>query len=190
MRCSNGDIINDDTTIECLYDAKRDEQFKWVPKNVRPNKPPNSFMAAMGAWKLINNPITINMILGKETSDNTDYYYNKQKSNETKAMRDFNNFVKDEIIRRGLSKPKPKSKKGKRKEKDKKPNSDGNDTGEDSDIEDLSLISYTDKTVLDLACGRFGDLLKYCSHGASKLVGMDISPDNIFNTKNGAAVRS
>jgi len=188
MRCSNRDIINDGATIECLYDAKRDEQFRWVPKNVRPNKTPNSFMAAMGAWRLINNPITTNMILGKETIDNTYYYYNNQKSNESKAMRHFNNFVKDEIVRRGLSKPKSKTKKGKKK--DKETNSDGNDTNEDSDIEDLSLISYSDKTVLDLACGRFGDFFKYCRHGASKLVGMDISPDNIFDIEKGAAVRA
>jgi SAM-dependent methyltransferase len=42
---------------------------------------------------------------------------------------------------------------------------------------------------LDLACGRFGDFFKYCRHGASKLVGMDISPDNIFDIEKGAAVR-
>jgi len=205
MRCSNGDIINDGVTIECEYDFKRDDEYRWVPKKVRPNKLPNALMTASGTWRMINNPIKSSMILGKEPINNTDYYYNKQQSTETKAMRDFNNFVKDDIIRRGMSGKSKKSKKKSKKEKIKTNSNttDDSDVGSDVDVDsdvdsdtefkkdDFSLDSSTlgEKSVLDLACGRFGDFFKYCKHGATKLVGMDISSDNIFNVEQGAAVR-
>lgn len=176
IRCLNNDIINDGNTIECMYDFAREKQFRWIAKNIRHNKTPNAYITAMGSWNLINNPITTNMILGLEKSNTKEVYYNKQQSSESKAMRHFHNFVKDEIIKRGLSGKLQKSQKS-RKSKKAIENSD------------LSFNTINNKSVLDLAGGRGGDFFKYKTNGADKLVLVDISPDNIYNTDKGAAVR-
>ena len=169
VRCQNGEFINDGDTIECGYDLSKEEKFRWTPMKIRANKTPNSYMTALGAWKLINNPITVDTILGNKTIENTYYYYNKQTSNETSAMRKFNNFVKREIIHRGITATTNKTKK--------------------KSLSPKSKYNISGKSVLDLACGKMGDFLKYCLNGADKLVGIDISPDNIFNIENGAATR-
>ena len=177
IRCVNNDIINDGNTIECMYDFKKEKQFRWVPKKARYNKTPNAFMTAMGAWKLINNPITTKMILNKEKANMTEDYYNKQQSTESKSMRHFHNFVKEEIIKRGLKGPSSKSSQSMRKSK------------KTLEKEDLSLNIISNKSVLDLGGGRGGDFFKYKTNGANKLILMDISPDNIYNVEKGAAVR-
>ena len=169
VRCQNGEFINDGDTIECSYDLSREEKFRWTPMKVRANKTPNSYMTAIGAWKLINNPITVDTILGLKPIENTYYYYNKQTSNETAAMRKFDNFVKREIIHRGMAPSTTKTKK--------------------KSLSPKSKYNISGKAVLDLACGKMGDFIKYCLNGADKLVGIDISPDNIFNLENGAATR-
>lgn len=43
--------------------------------------------------------------------------------------------------------------------------------------------------VLDLCCGRMGDFMKYANNKVKELVGIDITPDNIFNKEQGAVVR-
>ena len=173
VRCQNGEFINDGDTVECGYDLTREDKFRWTPMKIRANKTPNSYMTALGAWKLINNPISVDTIMGLKPIENTYYYYNKQTSNETSAMRKFNNFVKREIIQRGMtantSSSKNKSKKG--------------------SLSPKSKYNIAGKSVLDLASGKMGDFIKYCLNGADKLVGIDISPDNIFNLENGAATR-
>ena len=206
IRAHNGDIISDGTTVECAYDFNKKDNMNWTPRKVRQGKVPNSYMTAASAWKLINNPVTTEMIMGKEEVVDDESYYNNQSSEETKAMRSFNNYVKDEIIKRGLSEPitmksTKQIKKGKTAKTSKtaktaktaKPAKD--DLFSDLDIidddEDNSKYSNPnlERRVLDLACGRFGDYFKYCRNKATYVVGVDISPDNIYNQQQGAAVR-
>ena len=173
IKAQNGDIISDGVTIECGYDFNKTDNMNWVPKRTRQGKIPNSYMTAISSWKLINNSISTKMITNSEPITDTESYYNNQSSNETKAMRSFHNFVKDEIIKRGLTNRMPKSK------------SKGSKKNKKLVDEPLNI----EKRVLDLACGRFGDFFKYCRHSATYVVGMDISPDNIYNQNQGAAVR-
>ena len=154
VRCENNQIINDGATVECAYNKERkDEELRWIPKRLRPNKIANAYLTASSSWKLINNPISLKMITNQEDIVNNDLYYNNQSSKETEAMRKFNNFVKTHIIETAT-----KSLKGKIK-------------------------------VLDLCCGKMGDLFKYYNNNVKEIVGIDISPDNILNKDNGAAVR-
>ncbi len=185
IRAQNGDIINDGTTIECGYDSTKSDDMYWIPKRVRQGKIPNSYMTAIGVWKLINNSVSTDMITNKEEIIDEETYYNNQSSSETKPMRSFNNFVKDEIIKRALSNKinslleSGKETKSKGKTKSKSPKV------KETDYNNPNL----EKRVLDLACGRFGDYFKYCKHKASYVVGVDISPDNIYNQTQGASVR-
>ena len=182
IKAQNGDIIYDGTTIECSYDFTKLENMNWIPKRVRQGKIPNSYMTAIGVWKLINNSVTTEMITNNEDIIDEESYYNNQSSDETKAMRSFNNFVKDEIIKRAITRnidtQEEKTTKTKTKSKSKS-------KSKSNDYNNPNL----EKRVLDLACGRFGDYFKYCKHGATYVVGVDISPDNIYNQNQGAAVR-
>ena len=154
VRCENNQIINNGVTVECAYNKDRkDEELRWIPKRLRPNKIANAYLTASSTWKLINNPISLKMITNQEDIINNDLYYNNQSSKETEAMRKFNNFVKTHIIETAT-----KSLKGKIK-------------------------------VLDLCCGKMGDFYKYYNNNVKEIVGIDISPDNILNKDNGAAVR-
>lgn len=154
VRCENNQIINDGDTVECAYNKdKKDEELRWIPKRVRPNKIPNAYITASSTWKLINNPISKKMITNKDDIINTELYYNNQSSKETEAMRKFNNFVKSYTI------------------------------------ETVTKTLKGTIKVLDLGCGRMGDFFKYYNHNVKEIVGIDISPDNIFNRDNGAVVR-
>lgn len=52
-----------------------------------------------------------------------------------------------------------------------------------------ALTNKVRPKVLDLACGKMGDMHKYSNNNVDTLVGIDIMPDHLFNPKDGAAVR-
>ena len=52
-----------------------------------------------------------------------------------------------------------------------------------------SVATGTDCNVLDLACGKGGDLQKWCDMRAKVVVGIDVSRDNLENVHNGACQR-
>lgn len=154
IRCENGEIIEDNTTIECRYDKEALPELRWIPIRCRQNKTPNAINTSFTTWDLINNPISTKMIIGKEdiVMDSDIFYYKQSGDYLSDPMKKFNNYVKRELIDRTLSnKIKPR--------------------------------------VIDLACGKMGDMAKYVSNRVDVLVGLDISSDNIFNKYNGAAVR-
>lgn len=58
-------------------------------------------------------------------------------------------------------------------------------------IKNRCLINkYKGKTLLDIACGKAGDLNKWMEAGIEKVVGIDYSRDNIENPNDGAIVRT
>lgn len=154
IRCENGDIVEDNTTIECRYDKDALPELRWIAIRNRQNKIPNAINTSFTTWELINNPITTDMITTGENiiMDSDIFYYKQGGEYLSDPMKKFNNYVKRELIDRALSnKIKPR--------------------------------------VIDLACGKMGDMSKYVSNRVDVLVGMDISSDNLFNKFNGAAVR-
>jgi hypothetical protein len=100
--------------VEFSYEIDREKEWRWIPKRVRYDKTSeylqgiknfgNAYPVANSNWKLINNPITEEMI---RTGNNipsqavaTDVYYNKQSGScETEAMKNFHNlYVKKKLI--------------------------------------------------------------------------------------------
>ncbi len=166
--CHNNDIVVDGQIVEFAYDTTvQEEQFRWTPTRVRADKTiPNAlFGTALGAWELINNPITKEFLSGShfdiEDQLNDDlrtvtYYtadtYGETDKYITTPLNKFNNFVKSYLINRVLS-------------------------------------GYIKPKVLDLACGRIGEMFKYIAAGVSTCIAMDINTDNIYNEKDGAAAR-
>lgn len=110
----NGDIIEDKMIVEFKYDMKGNEGWKWIPLRVRYDKTElyrkgnkefgNAYHVANSVWKSIYNPITKDMIRGKEevvdNNDSSEIYYSKDgNKSETRALRNFHNlYIKKKLI--------------------------------------------------------------------------------------------
>ena len=118
----------------------------------------NYYTTAFNVWNAINNPITNDMLFGRESipelDDDRYYRANIDRSeSQTYRMQLFHNkYIKSTLIHLAT--------KGKR-----------------------------EPTLLDLCCGKAGDLFKWKSAGIKKVLGVDVSRDNIYNKGDGACVR-
>lgn len=99
-RTEHGDIIENGMTVECLFNLNTK---RWTAYKTRPNKQPNAINTVFAAWRLINNPITIEHITGILTPNNENTYYKEGDNFETQTFKKFNNYVKKILIDRVLS---------------------------------------------------------------------------------------
>ena len=166
MLAEEGDIIEDNTIVECKYVFDNKKGWNWIPIRVRYDKTAafrngeknygNAYHVADNNWFSIHNPITEEMITtGRNIPDefaNEDVYYNSSgNTTSTRGLRDFHNlFVKKTLIH-SVSKP--------------------------------------GDTLIDLAVGKGGDFPKWISAKLKFVFGIDISRDNIQNRLNGACAR-
>ena len=51
------------------------------------------------------------------------------------------------------------------------------------------MLFRSGDSLLDLSCGELGDLLKWVSNSLSSVLAIDISKNNLINTKKGACTR-
>ena len=114
MFTEENEIFGDKMIVEFSYEIDREKEWRWIPKRVRYDKTSeylqgiknfgNAYPVANSNWKLINNPITEEMIrTGNDIPSQTvaaDVYYNKQSGSfETEAMKNFHNlYVKKKLI--------------------------------------------------------------------------------------------
>ena len=114
VKCLNGDIIEDGAVVEFSYHSEKgikegSDTFSWVPERVRNGKGANPIVSAFQVWDLINNPITTDMITGKEDIGDSGIYYRGGKNYKTKPFNEFSNFVKRYVINKSLAnKTKPR----------------------------------------------------------------------------------
>jgi len=127
----------------------------------------NSNFVALRIWDSIHNPVTEEMITTGEnipTSEESSdvYYLNSGPRNQSKTfkLQKFHNFIKKNILIRNTV---------------KLLYSDG--------------ILSSNVRLLDLGCGKGGDIWKWRSAKIPYCVGIDISEDNIVNSEDGALVR-
>ena len=77
LTTENGDeMFMDDTIVEFKFDASKPKQWQWIPIRVRNDKTTeykngkknygNSYNVADSVWRSINNPVTEDIICGKE----------------------------------------------------------------------------------------------------------------------------
>jgi hypothetical protein len=178
MRTKEDDVFQEDMIVEFSYDREspeKDTAWKWVPLRVRYDKTSelragknnfgNDFTVANDNWHSIHFPITEKMIMGQEIPnefavDDTVYYNRVEKdSRETQALRDFHNLFVKRILIEKIGKY-------------------------------LQENVHVGKPLLmDYAVGKAGDLSKWIRAGISFVLGIDISKDNIVNSKDGACVR-
>lgn len=105
--------FTDNTIIECKYEKENKDGWKWIPIRVREDKTAeyraglknygNAYHVAQSVWSSIHNPVTKQMIstglnIPQILADD-DVYYNRTKSSQTRALRDFHNlYVKKKLI--------------------------------------------------------------------------------------------
>lgn len=168
LRCTNGDIIVDDSIVEMTWDAKHK---MWSPMRVRVDKTElykstrsisgtaNNSEVAERVWSSIMFPVLEAHIMGtvKVTQDMipldlNKYYVNNTFVDRSKTltinMANFHNlWVKNRHL--------------------------------------IGRFKGVAKSLIDLGCGKGGDLGKWIDAGFTKVLGLDLYSDNINNPQNG-----
>lgn len=162
--CKSGDEITNNAFVEMSFDF---EKGQWIPLRIRYDKTsPNSFQNANAVWQTIINPIEKNHIIDlvqKDIADNnkieSDKYYSRD-------------IERDKSLTLSMV------------------------TFHNFWVKNVSLIgkfknmnSSSNKSILDLACGKGGDIHKWINNNFTTAIGIDIYEDNITNKIDGAYKR-
>jgi hypothetical protein len=188
-----GNFVQDNTVVEVVYnnDSNIPHPFRWTILRTRWDKTDSVFKyqkkygnakdVAVRIWKSINEAVTMEdmKLLGSPdtyakqlkvlqlklsktviVSDRQQDIYYQKISNLAKKMRDFHNWVKSILIYTYCS--------------------------ETSEFKDSNPIK---NTVLDIGCGRGGDIEKWFHSRIKELVGIDPDYYNMFSSTVGAIAR-
>jgi hypothetical protein len=164
------ELIETEMVVEFAYEFNDDKRFRWVPLRVRYDKTAeyrrfhkkfgNDFIVANSNWLTIHNPITKEMITDK---------------NLKVTMEDVE--IKDLYYNRGSGVIYTNNLRKFHNLKVKKL------------LFDSTINEVKDCLVIDYAVGKGGDLNKWLSNKPKFIFGIDISKDNIHNSKDGACAR-
>lgn len=171
-----GEPIEDRMVVECTYDFNKEKGFHWVPMRIRHDKTQqyrsknrrmamNFITTANSVWTLIHNPITSEMIsTGSFDKDDN--------------MRDVENLQQNEYYRR---------------------------VGRREDSRMITLQRFHNQIIksermikkyvkeghnlLDIACGKGGDMGKWIDANVGFVLGIDINNDNIRGAADSACSR-
>jgi hypothetical protein len=167
--CSNGDIIEDNSIVEFAYINEQ-----WAPLRVRKDKSEalnkfglsntaNDYKTALNVWKSIKEPVTIHHIYGEEQINAKDI-----KEDDIYYYR---SVRREKMASRELM-------------------------NYHNWIKNIVMqnirkeIKSVDASLIDLACGKAGDLPKWIENNFTKVFGIDIVKDNIENPIDGAWART
>ena len=180
LECKNKDIIKSHSIVEMSYDSdsKLSYPFRWKPLRVRKDKTEllqiklsgtaNDYKTAMNIWRSINYPVTREIITGveqktkKDIIEDDDVYYYRATSRNKFATKNMLDFHNIVIKSEVLF----------------------------GSMKTLFSESKTELSLIDLSCGKGGDIPKWINTGISKVLGIDISRDNIENGSDGAYART
>lgn len=168
--CTNGDLILDDTIIECSFDDRKNQ---WIPKRVRRDKTElyhqnrslsravNDYMTALSVWTNVIYPVTRQHVIGAEPLTEKDipqtaYYDRNQKGRHEFQTRPMTNFHNHWIKLRTLIGRPPMTQ---------------------------------NRSLFDIGCGKGGDLNKWIRSGFTTVVGIDLFTDNITHPIDGVYAR-
>ena len=172
VRDTDGDVISDETVVEFIFDnTKTDiyDAYKWIPLRTRYDKTEsvqkygkrygNNLNIAIRIWKTIVNPITEENIasLGNPLTF--------QKEIERLSKTTTNTYKKQSFV---YYQKKTANAKGMR--------------AFNNWIKSNMILTYckNKNSVLDIGCGRGGDLLKFIRAGIKEYVGVDIDNNGLF----------
>ncbi len=201
IRDKEGNLVLDNTVVECTYDFSNDvdELFKWTILRTRYDKTDNVekyginygnyINVADEIWKSMENPVTKNHIEGLANEDSynttisnlsksmkfvnndkkkTNLSYYQKITEEGKSLRSFHNWIKSVLINNYCS------------------NQVSIMCEDNKDF--LKNTKTKGKTVLDVGCGRGGDLLKFINSNVDFVVNIDKNSSGL-DSLNGAKDR-
>jgi mRNA (guanine-N7-)-methyltransferase len=179
--------ILDRSIVEMRYDPSRDPGWRWIPSRIRHDKTErlqravakkgaikysgtmNDEKTANSVWNSIHNPITVSMIKTGKEEPLEEEVMAILKTREMEVSKTYyeRKAPKENIaLISGLQK------------------------FHNEYIKNFILLKTTlrgsNKHLLDLSCGKGGDLFKWVFNHARYVVGVDIAGDNITNPENGA----
>jgi hypothetical protein len=165
MITEEGEYFEQDMIVEFYYDKTRDELFKWVPLRVRYDK--TSELRA--TRKNFGNPFyvannnwhTIHFPITEKMISTGEDISDINSNNDIYYNENVNDTITKQLrnIHNFLKK------------------------------QLINCVSNKNGTLIDYSVGKGGDLYKWNSARLSFVYGIDISPDNIHNSKNGACAR-
>lgn len=170
LMTKENELIETEMVVEFAYEFNDDKRFRWVPLRVRYDKTAeyrrfhrkfgNDFIVANSNWTTIHNPITKEMITDKNLKLTIDDVEIKDLYyNRSSGVIHTNNLRKFH------------------NQKVKKL------------LFDSTINAVKDCLVIDYAVGKGGDLNKWMSNKPKFIFGIDISKDNIHNSKDGVCAR-
>ena len=177
--------VTDRCIVECRYDPLEPSGWRWKPMRIRHDKTErfqrgiiqrtlNADMTAESVWNSIHNPVTLSMIRSGAEEPSADDYKPAATTEGTEA----------EVGRKYYDR--------KLTEKDDKltrPLRDFHNRYIKEDILYKSVLSGAAKgqgRLIDVACGKAGDLQKWRRAKATFVLGIDSAGDNITNKSDGA----
>lgn len=181
VRDIEGKIINDETVVEFCYDISmivEDDSFKWIPMRTRYDKTEavmkykttygNNLHVANRIWKTINNPITEDNIFSLANPLTFQKEINKLSMLFTERVIEHSNTYYEKKTNLG---------KGMRLF--------------NNWIKRNMIGTYCSKDmiVLDMGCGRGGDLDKILQTGVKLYVGTDVDINGLYKIKDSALNR-
>ncbi len=180
VRDEVGNVLQDNSIVEFTYNNNINipQEFRWIPRNIRFDKTErtnnglgeygNYYTIAKSVWNSINNPISINDF---ETLGNG---LQLAKRNYSITQKENAGYYQNIVT---IAMPMKKF---------------------HNYIKNNLINTYTNSiyfsnnklSILDLACGRGGDINKfYFNKDVSLYVGVDIDNDNLVNNIDGAIIR-
>ena len=169
FKCTNGDLISDNCIVEMSWDGEQ-----WIPYRVRHDKTEafrmtksisntaNDYEIAVSIWLSIMNPVTKEHVTGKET------------------------LTKDDV-------PKDDDRYYARNSERIKSATYPMMTFHNFWVKERHLIGRLgkagSKSLVDIACGKGGDLSKWINNGFTAVLGIDVVDDNINNPNDGVYTR-
>lgn len=170
-RTKLGEYIYNDTIVEYIYDNTKPEKLSWIPYRVRHDKTElyqtsknilntaNTYTTAMNVWRSIQNPVTLDMITGIKKLKRSDVI-----ENNVYYARNVN---RSKILSKQML--------------------SFHNIGIKSKL--YELFKNKKYNLLEIACGKAGDLNKWIDNRYTFVLGIDIKLDNIMNSYDGAYKR-
>lgn len=180
VRCDNGDIIDGDVIIECIYnmDSKIPANMRWRPMRLREDKiriykmgelskTANDMSVAINIWRSIHNPVTESIIRGNKPIINMDVNDNEsERLLETDDVYYSRNIPRDAMFSYNMLQF---HNLGIKRMLYSKPPNKGN--------------------LVELACGEGGDMPRWIDNGYKFILGIDLVKNNIYGPRTGAYSR-
>lgn len=180
--------------VEMRYDPAREPGWKWVPSRIRHDKT-ERLLSAIAFSKFKKGPIKYSGIMNDEGVAN-DVWNSIHEPITQSMIRSGNTLPTDEEVKDIIKLPESDTSKKYYERKAPKENlalvkglQDFHNKYIKNEILIRSSLLGGNKRLVDVACGKAGDLYKWKYNGAKYVLGIDMAGDNITNISDGAYKR-